>query len=500
MSRIKRAAAPVCVDGYVRVSRVGKRKGPSFISPTVQRDAIEEWAARQGFGLLEVFEELDESGARADRPLLEQAIRRIEVGATSALVVWRVDRFGRSLSDGVKTIDRIQSVGGGFYSVQDGLDISTDAGRLVLRILLSVAEYQLDGVRAGWDAARERAIRRGVHLSRPVPVGYRKTRAKRLRPHPRTGPIMTEVFRRRAAGATLLQCCHYLEAERVLTGSGNPGWAPDTVSKMLRSRTYLGEVFCGPYVCVDAHPPLTDPVSWHAVQRPPNVPRHSKLDALLVGLVRCASCRHSLRPCTSRQSCKTPKLNYACNKRHAAGTCVGPAIITATKLEPYVLDAVLTILRNRRRLPAARIAAAQQRARSDAQALARYRDNDRIAALVGEQHFLEGLAVRQERVREANLDLLDLQTHAGIHDLPSVDEVRRLLTEAPRDERRQLIRQVIDVVFVWPGHGPAAQRVTVCPAGSAPRLLPRQGDRGRINRPINPRRGWINPRRPPTVA
>jgi len=78
--------------------------------------------------------------------------------------------------------------------------------------------------------------------------------------------------------------------------------------------------------------------------------------------------------------------------------------------------------------------------------------------------------------------------------------VRRLLTEAPRDERRQLIRQVIDVVFVWPGHGPAAQRVTVCPAGSAPRLLPRQGDRGRINRPINPRRGWINPRRPPTVA
>ena len=167
MSRIRRAAAPVCVDGYVRVSRVGKRKGPSFISPTVQRDAIEEWAARQGFRLLEVFEELDESGARADRPLLEQAIRRIEVGATSALVVWRVDRFGRSLSDGVKTIDRIQSVGGGFYSVQDGLDISTDGGRLVLRILLSVAEYQLDGVRAGWDAARERAIRRGVHLSRP---------------------------------------------------------------------------------------------------------------------------------------------------------------------------------------------------------------------------------------------------------------------------------------------------------------------------------------------
>jgi DNA invertase Pin-like site-specific DNA recombinase len=120
--------------------------------------------ARQGYRLLEVFEELDESGARADRPLLEEAIRRIEVGGSSALVVWRVDRFGRSLGDGVRTIERIRAVGGGFYSVQDGLDISTDAGRLVLRILLSVGEYQLDGVRAGWDVARERAIRRGSTL------------------------------------------------------------------------------------------------------------------------------------------------------------------------------------------------------------------------------------------------------------------------------------------------------------------------------------------------
>jgi hypothetical protein len=90
MSRVKRTAAPVCVDGYVRVSRVGKRRGPSFISPTVQREAIDDWTARQGFRLLEVFEELDESGARADRPLLKEAIRRVEVGASSALVVWRV--------------------------------------------------------------------------------------------------------------------------------------------------------------------------------------------------------------------------------------------------------------------------------------------------------------------------------------------------------------------------------------------------------------------------
>ena len=82
---------------------------------------------------------------------------------------------------------------------------------------------------------------------------------------------------------------------------------------------------------------------------------------------------------------------------------------------------------------------------------------------------------------------------AGLHELPPVDQVRRLLNELPIIERRMLIARIIDMDFVSPGRGPAAERVTVCPAGTAPRLVPRAGDRGHINLPIKPRRGWINP-------
>jgi site-specific DNA recombinase len=155
---------PRRVDGYIRVRRVGKRRGPRFISPNVQREAIEAWAARQGFELLQIFEEFDASGGRADRPLLDAAIERIEARASSALVVWRVDRFGRSLSDGLRIVEHVRDIGGGFYSVQDGLDIETDAGRLALQILLSVAEYQLDVSRANWATARERDPPRRAHL------------------------------------------------------------------------------------------------------------------------------------------------------------------------------------------------------------------------------------------------------------------------------------------------------------------------------------------------
>jgi DNA invertase Pin-like site-specific DNA recombinase len=91
-----------------------------------------------------MFEELDESGGRADRPLLEETIARVERGDLQGVVVAYLSCFGRSLAHGMSAVERITEAGGTVVSVQDGVDFSTDAGRLVLRFLLSVAEWELD--------------------------------------------------------------------------------------------------------------------------------------------------------------------------------------------------------------------------------------------------------------------------------------------------------------------------------------------------------------------
>src|SRR3954470_24858143 len=123
------------LDGYIRVSQVAGRSGESFISPSLQREQIEGWVSGRGYVMGEVLEELDESGARADRPLLEEAVARVERGESQGIVVAKIDRFGRSLADGLAAIERVTRAGGVFASVQDGLDLSTDTGRLVLRIM-----------------------------------------------------------------------------------------------------------------------------------------------------------------------------------------------------------------------------------------------------------------------------------------------------------------------------------------------------------------------------
>lgn len=160
------------VDGYVRVSQVRGRAGDSFISPIVQRQQIEAWAALNGNGVGVIFEELDRSGTSWDRPLLAEAIDRLERGLSDGIVVAKLDRFGRSLIESLQAIERIRCAGGTFAAVQDGLDLTTETGRLALRIMLSTAEWQLDRIREQWHTARASAISRGVHTGAQAPFGY----------------------------------------------------------------------------------------------------------------------------------------------------------------------------------------------------------------------------------------------------------------------------------------------------------------------------------------
>lgn len=80
------------VDGYIRISHGGDRRGKHFISPVVRRERIDAWARAHGAQVMQIHEELDESRRRADRRLLQEAIRRIQRGTTRGLGLRRADR------------------------------------------------------------------------------------------------------------------------------------------------------------------------------------------------------------------------------------------------------------------------------------------------------------------------------------------------------------------------------------------------------------------------
>src|SRR5881227_1597799 len=100
------------LDIYVRVSDVKGREGDSFISPKEQADRCRSAAAARGLQIGEVFEELNVSGGKMDRPALNEALERIREGTSGGIIVARIDRFGRTVVGALNVIEEISVAGG----------------------------------------------------------------------------------------------------------------------------------------------------------------------------------------------------------------------------------------------------------------------------------------------------------------------------------------------------------------------------------------------------
>ncbi len=440
-------ASSLIVDGYVRVSHVGERSGERFISPAVQRQQIEAWARSRGFMLGQVFEELDESGARADRPLLEEAIARVERGESHGIVVAKIDRFGRSLVDGIAAIERVTAAGGVFASVQDGLDLSTDTGRLILRIMLSMAEWELDRVRTNWDVACARAIARGVHVG-GAPYGYVRKRDGRLGVDPATGPHVTEMFKMRASGTGTSLIRRHLEDVGVEPSAGG-GWKYSTLRQMLRNRVYLGEVRWGRYVNAGSHAPLTDPVTFVAAQQPRQGERsYNRVGTtLLHGLLRCAGCGRVMTTCRARPGGTVRDIRYICKTE--APPCPAKADIRDHMVEPYVEALFWQELPKVKSRGPRRTRALEAQIAEREHELARYRDNPRLLEALGAERFERGVDVRMRRIEKAMLELARAQRQSDVASLPRSEALRDIWPTLDIGERRLVVGEVFDCFFVF---------------------------------------------------
>src|SRR5215218_8813553 len=163
-------------DGYIRVSRRGGREGESFISPDVQRKKIAAWAKLHDVEIVQWWEEVDQSGAKLERPMFQEALARCERGETGGIVVARLDRFARSAVDALTSIKRLNEAGARLVSVEDNFDGSTPMGRFAIGILTLIAELELERIKGGWETAVNEAVARGVHISARPPTGYQRTK------------------------------------------------------------------------------------------------------------------------------------------------------------------------------------------------------------------------------------------------------------------------------------------------------------------------------------
>jgi DNA invertase Pin-like site-specific DNA recombinase len=149
--------------GYARVSTADQ-------NPDLQLDALKE------AGCLRVFVD-QASGVLDERPELSKLLEQLQPGNT--LVVWKLDRLGRSLRHLIDVVSELQGRGVGFRSLHENIDTTTPGGKLVFHVFGALAEFERDMIRertyAGLAAARARG-RKGGRPSTMTPAKRRMAR------------------------------------------------------------------------------------------------------------------------------------------------------------------------------------------------------------------------------------------------------------------------------------------------------------------------------------
>src|SRR5437899_10962642 len=142
--------------GYARVSTQDQ-------TLDLQNDALEK------IGCTKIFTDTA-SGAKAERPGLTEALAYVRAGDT--LVVWRLDRLGRSLKHLIETITALNNKKIGFKSITENIDTTTSGGKLIFHIFGALAEFERDIIRertnAGLHAARARGRFRGSPIAKAL--------------------------------------------------------------------------------------------------------------------------------------------------------------------------------------------------------------------------------------------------------------------------------------------------------------------------------------------
>ena len=187
----QKAAKAIRVGLYARVSTLDQQTLP------MQNKAMREYAARRGWAITLQLKEVG-SGAsqRQMREKLIDAARRREI---DVVLVWRLDRWGRSVTDLLATLQELEHLGVGFVSITEALDLTTPAGRAMAGLLAVFAAFEREvlgeRVRAGLAHARAN----GKRLGRPLTAALQSDQVRKLR---RSGLSKSAIARQLNIGRT----------------------------------------------------------------------------------------------------------------------------------------------------------------------------------------------------------------------------------------------------------------------------------------------------------
>jgi len=145
---------------YARVSKALDQ------NPENQLLELRRWAAAAGHDV--EGEYVDELSSKDTRPRKEEVLKKLRLGEVQGVAFWSLDRWGRSMGELVLELEEFSRSGISMFSMKEGLDLSTAAGRLMANVLAAMANFERDRIKERTLLGLARARAQGKKLGRPA--------------------------------------------------------------------------------------------------------------------------------------------------------------------------------------------------------------------------------------------------------------------------------------------------------------------------------------------
>ena len=246
---------------YTRKS-ADERTNSQLGSITRQRELCETYIKSQeeeNWTILpDLFDDEGYSGGVLKRPALDRLRQAAELGEVDAVVLYKIDRLSRSLRDFITLVKQFDQLGVRLVAITQHLDTNTSAGRLMINVLLSFAQFEReltsDRLKDWVAGARARGLYQGV-----APYGYRNEKMHLIKV-PEEAEVVRKIYRRycylRSGPKVLLEL-----AQASVQFHGKP-FPINVIYRILRSRVYLGELKHNGAYLPGVHEPLITEAQW----------------------------------------------------------------------------------------------------------------------------------------------------------------------------------------------------------------------------------------------
>lgn len=283
------------VIGYCRVST--REQAETGYSIVEQKERLEKFCEARGWDLIQLYADPGYSGAKTDRPGLQQLMFDIEHESCDAVIVWKLDRLSRSLYDLLGLVRSFNAHNVDFISMSESFDTSTAFGRAVLSIMGTFAELERSTITERMTIGREARAKAGYfHGGGNAPFGYKYEHGK-LIVNEAEALAVKDAFKRFVSGEGLGQVWRYLQRTYPHI---RDGWKNENAAiNIIKNPIYIGKVRFAGKTYDGAHQPLIDQPTWDAAQaRYAQVHKINKLaqkidnksERLLTGIIWCAHC------------------------------------------------------------------------------------------------------------------------------------------------------------------------------------------------------------------